>query len=383
MSSKVSSKSTKLSAEAGNSNLSHPPRSTRASPFFSAGLLRFNRRLSAASFYPALRSCVVIANPVVLFAIGGEACLPQAGICFLLFLSRLPHSSAFCTEGWGNASFSSPLLHCLLQFRRFLTADSRRLMAANKTAIKRTTNSSSKKARPRYKRVVLKLSGESLQGPQGYGIHGETVQAIARELKDVHALGVQVAVMVGGGNIFRGGRQKGLEIDRATGDYMGMLATVINALALQDALEKEGVYTRVQSAIAMNEVAEPFIRRRAVRHLEKGRIVIFAAGTGNPYFSTDTAAALRAMEMKADVILKATRVDGIYDADPEQVTGARFLTQITYRDVLNQNLKVMDSTAISLCMDNGMPIVVFNMNEYGNIKRVVLGERVGSTVTPA
>ena len=258
----------------------------------------------------------------------------------------------------------------------------RKIMTAQKTARKRLSNGS-RRAKPKYERIVLKLSGESLQGPQGFGIHGETVQAIARELKDVHALGVQVAVMVGGGNIFRGGRQKGLEVDRATGDYMGMLATVINALALQDALEKEGVHTRVQSAIAMNEVAEPFIRRRATRHLEKGRIVIFAGGTGNPYFSTDTAAALRAMEMKADVILKATRVDGIYDADPEKVTGARFLTQITYRDVLHQDLKVMDATAISLCMDNGMPIVVFNMNEYGNIKRVVLGERVGSTVTPA
>jgi uridylate kinase len=256
-------------------------------------------------------------------------------------------------------------------------------MAAKRTAVVRATNTESRTAQPKYKRIVLKLSGESLQGPQGFGIHGETVRAIAQELKEVHALGVQVAIMVGGGNIFRGGRQKGFEIERATGDYMGMLATVINALALQDALEKEGVHTRVQSAIAMNEVAEPFIRRRAMRHLEKERIVIFAAGTGNPYFSTDTAAALRAMEMKADVILKATRVDGIYDADPERVSGAKFFANITYRDVLHQDLKVMDSTAISLCMDNGMPIVVFNMNRHGNIKRVVLGERVGSTVTPA
>ncbi|HEY2459608.1 MAG TPA: UMP kinase [Candidatus Acidoferrum sp.] len=239
------------------------------------------------------------------------------------------------------------------------------------------------KNQPVYKRIVLKLSGESLQGPQGFGIHGGTIQAIAKELKDVHSLGVQVAIMVGGGNIFRGGRQKGFEIDRATGDYMGMLATVINALALQDALEKEGVHTRVLSAIVMDQVAEPFIRRRATRHLEKDRIVIFAAGTGNPYFSTDTAAALRAMEIKADVILKATRVDGIYDADPEQVSDAKLFARITYRDVLHQNLKVMDSTAISLCMENGMPIVVFNMNQHGNIRRVVLGERVGSTVTPA
>ncbi|HEX4546087.1 MAG TPA: UMP kinase [Candidatus Acidoferrum sp.] len=252
-------------------------------------------------------------------------------------------------------------------------------MAAKKTA----NNRASKKAKPAYHRVLLKLSGEAFQGPQGFGIHGETIQAIARELKEVHELGVQTAIMVGGGNIFRGARQKGFEIDRATGDYMGMLATVINALALQDALEKEGVFTRVLSAIEMKEVSEPFIRRRAVRHLEKGRIVIFGAGTGNPYFSTDTAAALRAMEIKAEVILKATRVDGIFDADPEQIPDAKFFAAITYRDVLNQNLKVMDSTAISLCMDNGMPIVVFNMNRHGNIRRVVLGERVGSKVTPA
>jgi uridylate kinase len=255
-------------------------------------------------------------------------------------------------------------------------------MASRASVAKRVLTKVAKKSEPVYKRVVLKLSGESFQGPEGFGIHGGTIQAIARELKEVHELGVQVAVMVGGGNIFRGARQKGFEIDRATGDYMGMLATVINALALQDALEKEGVHTRVQSAIAMNEVAEPFIRRRATRHLEKDRVVIFAAGTGNPYFSTDTAAALRAMEIKADVILKATRVDGIYDADPEHVADAKFFDRITYRDVLQQNLKVMDSTAISLCMDNHMPIVVFNMNTQGNIKRVVLGEHVGSTVTP-
>jgi uridylate kinase len=236
---------------------------------------------------------------------------------------------------------------------------------------------------PKYKRIVLKLSGESLQGVQGFGISGETVHEIAKELKEVHELGIQIAIVVGGGNIFRGGRQKGFEIDRATGDYMGMLATMINALALQDALEKLGVHTRVQSAIEMHQVAEPFIRRRAYRHLEKGRVVIFGAGTGNPYFSTDTAAALRAMEIKADVILKATRVDGIYDADPEHVADAKFFAQITYREVLHQNLKVMDATAISLCMDNGMPIVVFNMNQHGNIKRVVMGEQVGSTVTPA
>jgi len=238
------------------------------------------------------------------------------------------------------------------------------------------------KRRPAYHRILLKVSGESLQGPQGFGIDGQTIYSIAQELRQVHKLGVQIAIMVGGGNIFRGARQKGFEVDRATGDYMGMLATVLNALALQDALEKLGVHTRVQSAIEMHQVCEPFIRRRATRHLEKGRVVIFAAGTGNPYFSTDTAAALRAMEIKADVILKATRVDGIYDADPEKVTGAKFFAEITYREVLHQDLKVMDSTAISLCMDNGMPIVIFNMHKAGNIRRAVLGERVGSTVLP-
>src|ERR1700724_4361137 len=254
---------------------------------------------------------------------------------------------------------------------------------AKTTAAKRALSKPAKKNELVYSRIVLKLSGESFQGPQGFGIHGETIQAIARELKEVHALGVQIAIMVGGGNIFRGSRQKGFEIDRATGDYMGMLATVLNALALQDALEKVQVHTRVQSAIEMHQVCQPFIRRRAMRHLEKGRVVIFAAGTGNPYFSTDTAAALRAMEIKADVILKATRVDGVYDADPEQIPDAKFFAEITYREVLQQNLKVMDATAISLCMDNGMPIVVFNMNRPGNIRRVVLGERVGSKVTPA
>ena len=251
-------------------------------------------------------------------------------------------------------------------------------MASQSKAAKKSA-----KKRPAYRRILLKLSGESFQGPQGFGIEGQTIYSIAQELREVHKLGTQVAIMVGGGNIFRGARQKGFEIDRATGDYMGMLATVLNALALQDALEKLGVHTRVQSAIEMHQVCEPFIRRRAMRHLEKGRVVIFAAGTGNPYFSTDTAAALRAMEIKADVILKATRVDGIYDADPEKVSGAKFFAEITYREVLHQNLKVMDSTAISLCMDNGMPIVVFNMNQSGNIRRAVLGERVGSTVTPA
>jgi uridylate kinase len=235
--------------------------------------------------------------------------------------------------------------------------------------------------RPAYSRIVLKLSGESLQGPHEAGIDAETVARVAAELKEISDIGVQVAIMVGGGNIFRGTRQKSLSIDRATADYMGMLATVINGLALQDALEKQGAHTRVLSAIDMRQVAEPFIRRRATRHLEKGRIVIFAAGTGNPYFSTDTAAALRAMEIKADVIIKATRVDGIYDADPEKVQGARRFEHISYLDVLQRGLAVMDSTAISLCMENRMPIIVFDLTQVGNLKRVVLGEKVGSLVT--
>jgi uridylate kinase len=229
--------------------------------------------------------------------------------------------------------------------------------------------------------MVLKLSGESLQGPQGYGIHAETVQAIAREVKEVKDLGVEVAIVVGGGNIFRGSRQKSLAIERTAADSMGMLATVINGLAMLDALEKLGCQTRLLSAIEMHQLAEPFIRRRAIRHLEKGRVVILAAGTGNPYFSTDTAAALRAMEIKAEVILKATRVDGIYDADPEKVPDARMIERLTYMDVIQRGLAVMDSTAVTLCMDNKMPIIVFNLTVPGNIRRVVLGERVGSTVT--
>ena len=237
--------------------------------------------------------------------------------------------------------------------------------------------------KPAYQRIVIKLSGESLSGPEEFGIHGDTVSTIAREIKAVRDLGIEVAIMVGGGNIFRGTRQKSLSIDRATGDYMGMLATVINGLALQASLEKIGCHTRILSAIGMHQIAEPFIRRRATRHLEKGRVVIFAAGTGNPYFSTDTAAALRAMEIKADVILKATRVDGIYDADPEKVAGAKMIEHITYLDVLQKGLSVMDNTAISLCMDNKMPIIVFNMNVPGNIHRVVMGEKVGSKVSPS
>jgi uridylate kinase len=245
----------------------------------------------------------------------------------------------------------------------------------------RTSNRSTVALTPLYSRIVLKLSGESFQGSQGFGIDAESVHSIAREVKEVSDLGIQMAIIVGGGNIFRGTRQKALSIDRATGDYMGMLATVINGLALQDALEKQGVVTRLLSAIDMAQVAEPFIRRRAMRHLEKGRVVIFAAGTGNPYFSTDTAAALRAMEIKAHVILKATRVDGIYDADPEKVPGAKMFERITYLDVIQKGLAVMDSTAISLCMDNRMPIIIFNMNKPGNIRRAVMGEKVGSTVT--
>jgi uridylate kinase len=239
------------------------------------------------------------------------------------------------------------------------------------------------RSEPAYRRVLLKLSGEALMGDDAYGINREVIDRIVAEIGEVVRLGVQIAVVIGGGNIFRGVAPGAAGMDRATADYMGMLATLMNALALQDAMRRAGLVSRVQSALSIEQVAEPYIRGKALRYLEENKIVIFAAGTGNPYFSTDTAAALRAMEMKADVILKATRVDGIYDADPEQVADAKFFEKITYRDVLHQGLKVMDSTAISLCMDNGMPIVVFNMNTHGNIKRVVLGERVGSTVTPA
>jgi uridylate kinase len=234
---------------------------------------------------------------------------------------------------------------------------------------------------PKYGRILLKLSGEALGGQTGVSISAEAVQDMARQIREVRELGVQVVVVVGGGNIFRGlkGSERGIE--RATGDYMGMLATVINALALQDALEKIGVATRVQSAITMAQVAEPFIRRRAVRHLEKGRVVIFGGGTGNPYFSTDTAAALRANEIGAEVILKATKVDGIYDSDPKTNKKAKRFSQITYLDALQRQLKVMDSTAFSLCMDNKMPIIVFDLFRPHNLKRVVFGEKVGTLVT--
>lgn len=234
--------------------------------------------------------------------------------------------------------------------------------------------------RPRFSRILLKLSGESLGDARGMGISAHAVSHMAKQIFEVRALGVQVVIVVGGGNIFRGlaGSEHGIE--RATGDYMGMLATVINALALQDALEKLGCPTRVQSAIAMAQVAEPFIRRRAVRHMEKKRVVIFGGGTGNPYFSTDTAAALRANEIGAEVILKATKVDGIYDSDPKKNPGAKRFAEITYLDALQRQLKVMDSTAFSLCMDNKMPIIVFDFSKPHNLKRVVLGEKVGTLV---
>lgn len=236
-------------------------------------------------------------------------------------------------------------------------------------------------AEPVFKRILLKLSGEALAAQQGFGVDPQRIHEVAAELKEVHDLGAQIAIVVGGGNFFRGVAIQAKEMDRVSADHMGMLATVINALALQDALEKQGVYTRVQSAIEMNQVAEPFIRRRAMRHLEKGRIVIFAGGTGNPYFSTDTAASLRAMEIKADAILKATKVDGIYDADPVLVKDATKFETISYLEVLKRGLKVMDSTAISLCKDNNLPIIIFNLNKRGNIQRVVMGEKVGSLVS--
>jgi uridylate kinase len=233
---------------------------------------------------------------------------------------------------------------------------------------------------PVYRRVLLKLSGEALMGEQAFGIDPPVTTAIAREIGEIQQLGVQTAVVIGGGNLFRGLAASARGMDRATADYMGMLATVINALALQDALEHNGVHTRVATAIEMRAVAEPFIRRRAVRHLEKGRVVLFAAGTGNPYFTTDTAAALRAMEMKADVILKGTKVDGIYTADPMLDQHATKYTEISYLKVLEQGLRVMDATAISLCMDNKLPIIVFNLRTGGNLRRVIMGEAVGTTV---
>jgi uridylate kinase len=238
-----------------------------------------------------------------------------------------------------------------------------------------------KPTKPKYRRVLLKLSGEALGGESGVGICPETIHGVAGQIGEVRELGVEVVIVVGGGNIFRGltGSERGIE--RATGDYMGMLATIINALALQDALEKNSVPTRVQSAISMAQVAEPFIRRRAVRHLEKGRVVIFGGGTGNPYFSTDTAAALRANEIGAEVVLKATKVDGIYDSDPKKNPKATRFEQVSYLDALRRQLKVMDSTAFSLCMDNKMPLIVFDLFKPHNLRRVILGEQVGTLVT--
>jgi uridylate kinase len=234
---------------------------------------------------------------------------------------------------------------------------------------------------PKYRRIILKVTGEVFAGPSEFGIDGITVKAFAQEIKEVKELGCELALVIGGGNIFRGAVASEIGMDRASADTMGMLATVINSLALQDALEKLGVSTRVLSAIEMRQVAEPYIRRRATRHLEKGRVVIFAGGTGNPYFTTDTTASLRAMEIGAEIILKATKVDGVYDADPIKHTEAKKFDDLNYLEVLSRGLKVMDSTAISLCMDNNLPIIVFNLMEKGNIKRVVSGEPIGTLVS--
>lgn len=233
---------------------------------------------------------------------------------------------------------------------------------------------------PKYKRVILKLSGEVLQGVLSYGIESDVIFSIAEQIKEIKDLGTEVAVVIGGGNIFRGIRGADGGIDRATADYMGMLATVINGMALQSALEKLGVFSRLQTAIKMEQLAEPYIRRRAIRHLEKGRVVIFGGGTGNPYFTTDTAAALRAAEIKAEIILKATKVDGIYSADPKKVKEAKKLDKLSFIDILNKKLEIMDAAAISLCMDNKIPIIVFNLLKKGNVRRVILGEKIGTMV---
>ena len=235
-------------------------------------------------------------------------------------------------------------------------------------------------AKPRYRRILLKLSGEALLGDASYGIDPQALRNIAEEIKVVHEAGTEVGVVIGGGNMFRGMAAAEEGMDRVSADYMGMLATVINALALQDALERIGVITRVQTAITMEEVAEPYIRRRATRHLEKGRVVIFAAGTGNPYFTTDTAASLRAIEIEAEVILKGTKVDGVYDADPLKDAGAKRYERLRYIDVLNGRLKVMDATAISLCMDNKIPIIVFNIRQKGNLAKIAMGDTIGTLV---
>jgi uridylate kinase len=232
-----------------------------------------------------------------------------------------------------------------------------------------------------YKRIVLKLSGEALAGEREFGLDAQKVTETTEEIAEIHAMGVEIGMVVGGGNFFRGIEGQAREMDRVSADNMGMLATVMNAIALQDALEKRGVQCRVMSAVFMNQLAEPYIRRRAVRHLEKGRVVIFAAGIGNPFFSSDTAASLRAMEIKADVLLKGTKVEGIYNADPVLVKDAVKYDEITYMEILRQGLKVMDLTAVSLCKDNNLPMIIFNMNQPGNIRRVVMGEKVGSLVT--
>ncbi len=234
----------------------------------------------------------------------------------------------------------------------------------------------------KYRRILLKLSGEALMGDRGYGIDPAVLEHFSREVAAVHELGVEIGIVIGGGNIYRGIAAAADGVDKVVGDQMGMLATVINALALQNVLEKNGIYTRLMSAISMEETAEPYIRRRAMRHLEKGRVVIFGAGTGNPYFTTDTAAALRAVEIKADVIIKGTRVDGVYDSDPEKNPAAAKFQKISYMDVLQKDLKVMDLTAITLCRENKLPIVVFNMTVPGNLEKIVAGEEVGSTVQP-
>ncbi|UAY52266.1 UMP kinase [Ferruginibacter albus] len=231
-----------------------------------------------------------------------------------------------------------------------------------------------------YKRILLKLSGESLMGDKNYGIDSDVISRYAKDIKQVTALGVQVAIVIGGGNIYRGMNEAETGIERAQGDYMGMLATVINGMALQSGLEKAGVYTRLQSAIKMEQIAEPYIRRRAMRHVEKGRVVIFGAGTGNPYFTTDTAGSLRAIEINADVILKGTRVDGIYTADPEKDPNAKKYETITFNECISKNLKIMDMTAFTLCMENNLPIIVFDMNTPGNLLKVVTGEKVGTLV---
>ncbi len=237
-----------------------------------------------------------------------------------------------------------------------------------------------KPSRPAYRRVLLKISGEALAGPRGFGLEASVVQSIAAQVKEIHEAGVQIALVIGGGNIYRGADGEQMGLDRVSSDYMGMLATIINSLAMQNAMEKSGLSTRVQSAIEMSKLAEPYIRRRALRHLEKGRVVIFAGGTGNPYFTTDTAAALRAIEMKADVILKATHVDGVYNDDPKKNPKAVKFQSLTYIDAINRRLRVMDTTALTLCMENKLPIVVFDLNVKDNIKKVVYGQPIGTTV---